>query len=186
MDVEHLQGALRCAATTPSRRSVSRALLSLGAGSVLAPLLTPWSGEAKKKKKKKKKKINWEQYCKEEYGQREGVWCPFLPDPPPAPCCYGSTPICTERGCCPRGFTKICTTDTNYINTDPFLSNPDCCEDGSHCCYGAFGEVSCCGPDQECCSDVCCGPGKFCCGGKGCCIEGVQGCCPDGRCSLYC
>jgi hypothetical protein len=184
MDIDHIAGMFRALSPTPSRRAVTRGLVGLAAGSVLAPLLRLTEADAKgngRKRGRRRKKRNKDK---------------VKPKPPRCPaktalCTAGNVPeccstvfepgedepneICTECGCCDRGFSSCCP------GRDELL----CCRNSDKCAYGPNFQPFCCPLDYETCvgMDVpCCPPGSFCCP-KGCCADGTT-CCPNGGCAL--
>lgn len=170
MDIENLANVLRSMASTPSRRAVSRALLGFGAGSGLAQLFDPVSGEAKKgggnnnKKKKKKKKS------------------PPPPPPPPPPqpptCQFGQETCGPAGACCPELRPRCC---RGTINSFCYSPNEETCCDPT-----ATGQVGACAKGRVCGPEIaavrfCCNSGDEICRG-GCCVQGTFCCTADGVC----
>jgi hypothetical protein len=183
MDLDHVAGMLRTLATTPSRRTVTRGLVGLAAGSVLAPLLRLSEADANGKGRKRGRRRKRRNKDK------------VKPKPPQCPaktalCTAGNVPeccstvvepgeedpneICTECGCCDRGYTYCCP------GRDELL----CCKNSDRCAYGPDFQPFCCPPDWTTCGPIvpCCAPGSFCCPNGGCCSDGAT-CCPNGGCA---
>lgn len=165
MDFENLADMVRSMALTPSRRTVSRALLGLGAGSALGSLLDPGSGETKKGGKKNKKKKS-----------------PPPPPPTPPTCQYGQDTCGPAGACCPELRPKCCRGTINAFCYNP--SEETCCAPTATGQVGACAKGSVCGPEiaavrfcctsgDEICRGGCCTQGTFCCSDDGVCCDNV-------------
>lgn len=184
VDTDRFSGLTRSLFTRPSRRAVTRGLVSLAAGSVFAPLIGLAGVQVEGKKRHLSKQKQWKQYCR----AHDYVWCPG--SGAAKNCCYQRSAICTECGCCTREAPNCC-----FGRGD----SPLCCADNETCCVSPSGDATCCGPGQTCCDGNCCdtasgfqccggsccdtGLGRHCCGGVECCYR-TQTCCPDGSCHL--
>jgi hypothetical protein len=94
--------------------------------------------------------------------------------------------------CCSSARDEVCLDpETSRCCPKPQVCGDDCCPDGQKCvdqarhqccpidkvaCYGAFGALACCAPDEECCAShtvefaECCGKGATCDQDKGSCV----------------
>jgi hypothetical protein len=163
MDAERLASLVRSLSTTPTRRAVNRALLTLVAGTALAPMIEATTGDAKRKRRKKKRKKR--RPCIESHN---GTCHPCAPQDEYCPidktcCSWEKREWCSSCGCCPENFTLCC------VGAD---DKKWCCEGGSQCC----GNGTCCSAGSKCCNgggcckneDVCCATTNgthYCCSG---------------------
>jgi hypothetical protein len=210
MDIERLASIVRALSTTPSRRRVSRVLAGLTAGSILAPLVDPITGEAKKRKKKKKCKGGKKKCgkicvdiqndanncggCGKQCANGQACEDGECQEPPPPQCAAGE--IACEYLCC-SATQECCGNGLNPLCYDP--ATESCCPD-----WQGFGTV--CPPGTRCetfddpydtvgAYPFCCPSGTTTCV-HGCCPEGYvccpydtgfgigADCCPDGACDV--
>jgi hypothetical protein len=156
MDIDRLAGLVHALSATPSRRRVSQILGGLTVGSILAPLVDPVEGEAKKKRKKKHKKKKKQAPSCPSGLKKCGNQCI-----PAGGCCLsnecGGNRTCAGNACqCANGFVETC--DGNCIPDEPGLVV--CCEPNilcqNECCDVAASEVCHVSPSAE---DTCQGGG---------------------------
>ena len=141
MDIDRMAVLVHMLAAMASRRRVSLGLAGLAAGSILAPLIDPIAGEARKKHKKKHKKKKPTPPACPSGQKRCGSQCI-----PASGCCAsgdcGVNRACVGHACqCASGFVQTC--DGNCIPDEPGLVV--CCEPnifcGLGCCDVAAAEV---------------------------------------------
>ena len=147
MSIDRFEDVARGLVTAPSRRAVSRALLGLSAGSVLAPLFAITESEAKKKHKHKGKK-------KKKH-----------PHPPPTQICLAE---CAAEHCCDAATNQVC--KNGAIGNGECLAGgcpaTDFCTDPDfYVCWSIVGEISClCATPIEGGESVCIDPSTAGCG----------------------
>jgi len=182
MDGTRFESFTRALTATLSRRAVTRALVSLTAGSVLAPLLRLTDADAKGNKGKRKRKKRKKNKPKTQRCGRNAAWCEAGTF---SACCStvidpgedDFTEICThDCGCCDRGFSFCC------AGRDEVL----CCANSDRCAYGPDFQPFCCPPEYTKCGPVapCCPPDSFCCTNNGACCPNGSECCPNGGCAV--
>jgi hypothetical protein len=156
MDIDRLTSMVHALSATPSRRRVSRVLAGFTATSILAPLVDPISGQAKRKKHKKKHKKK-KKHQEDDLPQcllECGDTC--CTEAQPA-CCNGTvSPLCYDpatESCCPDlggQFGAACPFGTSC----EFFDDP----------YDTLGPSSfCCPSSTTTCVDGCCPDGTVCC-----------------------
>ncbi len=178
MDIDVVAALARSLSIRPSRRAVTRGLLSIALGSGLAPLLGLADVEGRKRGRKRKRR---------ERNKKKQNRCPaqskFCDEGDFSECCHMATnpesgnpyEFCVEHcGCCDYGFSKCC----------PGRDEALCCKNDDICCTGPNFEVECCTTDQTCCGGGCCNEkDAVCCqkpnGEYYCCTKGLT-CCSTG------
>lgn len=171
MDTDRIAALVRDLRTTPSRRAVSRGLIAVTAGSIMAPLARLTGVGAKKHKggRRKKKRHKTTPAC-----ARGSVLCDAVDF---HECCSTATnpngdpyEVCTDCGCCGLGFSQCCQGQGEGL----------CCKNDDTCCYGPNFEVTCCSVEQKCCGGTCVPKDYQSCGGTYCCHP-LLTCCSDNR-----
>jgi hypothetical protein len=209
MEADRFDSLTRALLTTPSRRAVATAVVTLMATTALSPLFdragAGGKGKGGGKGKSKNKNKNKKKKDKDNIDE-----LPPLPPPPLPPVCQ---PSCTsDQHCCDGSFCCPTTHGCDYTGGEtthccapPRACEGFCCEEGTHCCpwidprpsagNPTPGGAICCFDDEICHPGAgtvppgCCVSGRFPCRGldgswQGCCEAGTS-CCqrPEGS---YC